>query len=71
MKDNLNYTAAFEELQDIVNEIEQGGISVDVLSEKVKRAALLIAFCKKKLRSTELDVRKILQELDEPEQETS
>ena len=37
MKD-INYTAAFEELQEIVNEIEQGEIPVDELSEKVKRA---------------------------------
>lgn len=70
MKEELSYTAAFDELQDIVQEIEQGEITVDKLSEKVKRAAYLIDFCKKKLSSTEEDVRKILQELgEEPEPE--
>lgn len=60
-----DYTAAFKELNEIVNDIETGDITVDALSDKVKRAAELIAICKQKLRATELDVRRILQELDE------
>jgi exodeoxyribonuclease VII small subunit len=46
MSKEPNYTEAFEELQEIVLEIEQGEISVDSLSEKVKRAAILIKICK-------------------------
>lgn len=64
MSDTPNYTEAFEELQSIVLEIEQGEISVDDLSEKVKRAAQLIKICKLKLTTTEEDVNKILKELD-------
>ena len=64
MKDQPNYAEAFEELQQIVSEIEEGHISVDELSEKVKRAALLINICKQKLASTEEDVNKILKDLD-------
>lgn len=64
MNQNPNYTEAFEELQTIVNEIEEGEISVDELSEKVKRAALLIQICKNKLTATEGDVNKILKELE-------
>ena len=64
MKAETNYTQAFEELQAIVSEIEQGEISVDELSEKVKRAAYLIKICKSKLSTTEEDVNKILRELD-------
>ncbi len=60
----INYTEAFLELQAIVLEIEQGQISVDELSEKVKRAAQLIKICKTKLTTTEEDVNKILKELD-------
>lgn len=59
----INYTKAFNELQEIVHEIENGDISVDVLSKKVKRAAELIKICKAKLTSTEEDVSKILKEL--------
>jgi exodeoxyribonuclease VII small subunit len=64
MSDAPNYTEAFAELQTIVTEIEQGEISVDDLSNKVKRAALLINICKTKLTTTEEDVNKILKELD-------
>lgn len=64
MNEQPTYTEAFEELQKIVSEIEEGQISVDELSEKVKRAALLINICKAKLSSTEEDVNKILKDLD-------
>ena len=64
MKDTPNYTDAFNELQTIVSEIEQGEISVDELSQKVKRAAQLITICKLKLTTTEEDVNRILKELD-------
>lgn len=60
----INYTRAFTELQAIVSEIELGQITVDILSEKVKRASELIAICKTKLSSTEEDVNQILKELD-------
>ena len=64
MKEQPSYTEAFEELQEIVSEIEQGDISVDELSDKVKRAAFLIKTCKNKLTSTEGDVMAILRELE-------
>ncbi len=65
MSEEINYSAAFEELQEIVNEIEQGEISVDELSAKVKRASVLIKICKTKLTTTEEDVQKILKELED------
>ena len=64
MKEQPGYTEAFEELQHIVSEIEGGNISVDELSEKVKRAAFLIKICKNKLTATEGDVNTILKELE-------
>lgn len=64
MNKQPNYAEAFEELQQIVSEIEEGQISVDELSDKVKRAAELISICKAKLSSTEEDVNKILKDLD-------
>ncbi len=64
MSEEITYTGAFEELQVIVQEIEEGGITVDELSIKVKRAAQLIKICKSKLTSTEEDVNQILKELD-------
>ncbi len=67
MSEKINYSEAFQELQSIVSEMEEGEISVDELSEKVKRAALLIKLCKTKLSSTEEDVNKILKELESGE----
>jgi len=64
MNDSTNYTEAYEELQRIVSEIENGEISVDELSEKVKRATQLIRICKLKLTTTEEDVNKILRDLE-------
>jgi exodeoxyribonuclease VII small subunit len=64
MENKITYTEAFAELQEIVSEIEQGEITVDELSEKVKRAAFLINICKTRLTTTEEDVSKILRDLD-------
>ncbi len=64
MSKEQTYSDAFAELQQIVADIEDGEISVDELSEKVKRASELIAICKKKLTSTEEDVNQILKELE-------
>lgn len=63
MNKTMTYEKAFEELQQIISEIETGEIGVDLLSEKVKRAATLIQFCKDKLTSTENDVQQILEDL--------
>ena len=63
------YTEAFEELQEIASDMEDGNISVDELAEKVKRATVLIRVCKAKLSATEGDVQKILKELEEDKTE--
>ena len=60
----IKYTEAFDELGDILGEIEEGSISLDELSDKVKRATFLIQICKTKLNSTEEDVSKILEQLN-------
>ena len=65
MKKTPTYEDAFNELREIVNEIEEGEVNVDLLSEKVKRAVGLIKVCKDKLTSTEEDVDRILEELGE------
>jgi len=65
MEKEISYTEAFEELQTIVANIEEGEISVDELSLKVKLAASLIKICKAKLTATEEDVNQILKELED------
>jgi exodeoxyribonuclease VII small subunit len=68
MSEEITYTEAFNELETIASEIEDGNISVDDLAEKVKRAAFLINICKQKLKSTEEDVGKILKDLEKGSQ---
>lgn len=70
MSKEEDYTSAFEKLQKIVSEIEQGEISVDELSENVKLAAELIKICKKKLTTTEETVKKILKDLEPSKTDT-
>ena len=59
----LTYSQALTELEEILNEIESEEINVDMLAEKVKRAAFLIKFCKGKLRNTEEEIKKVLSEI--------
>jgi len=64
MQDNPGYKEALEEIESIVGEIENETVDVDVLAEKVKRAAFLIKYCKAKLKTTENEVKKILKEFE-------
>jgi len=64
MDQQTTYESAYRELQQIAKEIETESVSVDVLAEKVKRASELIAFCQDKLRNTELEVTKIIEQME-------
>ena len=58
MKTSLTYEKAYNELENIVKEIEDETIQLDTLSMKIKRAAELIEFCKTKLRNIEDEFEK-------------
>lgn len=60
---DLGYTAASRELDAILDAIEAGQADIDVLSEKVERAAFLIRHCRERLAGTELRVKKVVDEL--------
>lgn len=62
--ENMTYESAFKELEEITREIENEAVSVDVLSEKVKRASFLIEYCQKKLRQTEDEVGNIIRQME-------
>ena len=55
------YEEALQELQQIVAQLQEDAVSVDELSEKVKRAAELIAYCREKLRKTEESLEGLLE----------
>ncbi len=68
-KNQLSYKQALEELENIVAEIENGEIDVDLLAEKVKRATFLSQICKSKLKKTQEEMEKLLNEIEKEENE--
>jgi len=64
MKENITYTEAFAQLQEIVKKMENANISVDDLSDNIKTATQLIKICKDKLTKTEEEVNKTMSELE-------
>lgn len=65
MSNDISYTDALNELNAISRAIENESIPIDELAAKVKRASELIELCRKKLRSTEEEVKKIIGEMGE------
>ncbi len=59
MNKKLTYDAAYSELNQILNDLQSEETGLDMLSEKLKRAAELTDFCKTKLRAIEADIEKI------------
>ena len=59
------YTEAVAELEQILAELENNSeVNMDVISEKVKRAAVLMEFCKKQLHELDEELEKMLEHLD-------
>ncbi len=57
--EQLSYAAAYAELQQIVNDIQEETINLDELTAKIARATELIRFCRDRLRLTEEEVAKL------------
>lgn len=64
-KQKRTYTEAVAELEQILSELENNSdVNMDVISEKVKRAAILMEFCKKQLHELDEELEKMLEQLD-------
>ncbi len=63
--DELTYTSAVSELDEILLELEDEALDVDVLAERVERASTLIRFCRTRITSARTQVSKIVADLDE------
>ncbi|HLP51535.1 MAG TPA: exodeoxyribonuclease VII small subunit [Chitinophagales bacterium] len=59
MKKELTYDKAYEKLEQLIEELEDGDVKLDKLTTKVKEANELIAICENKLRKIEGDIDKI------------
>lgn len=58
---DLTYTEALGELEEILRSIESEGTDIDTLSAKVTRATDLIKFCRARLLKVEGEVKEILE----------
>ena len=65
MSEAASYQESFEELEQIVTDLEQGEIPIDELTTKVSRGAELIKICGDKLKSTEKQIGEVLKELSD------
>jgi exodeoxyribonuclease VII small subunit len=67
MSKEPTYGEAMTEIEEILGRIESGELEVDDLTEKVKRVALLLDICRKKLKTTESEIQKIIEGMEEEE----
>lgn len=59
-KEKKTYEQAMLRLEDIVRQVERGETSIDSLTDLLKEAKQLIAYCKDKLYATEEEIKKVL-----------
>ena len=62
------YLQARERLEEIVRQIDNNELDIDVLSEKIKEANEIIAFCTQKLTKADQEVEKLLKERRQSEE---
>ncbi|MCC5952106.1 MAG: exodeoxyribonuclease VII small subunit [Acidimicrobiia bacterium] len=60
-----SYAEAMAELETLLDALEAADADVDLLVERVRRAAVLVRFCRSRLDGARLEVEQITAELDE------
>ncbi len=63
-KKEISYAEALTEMESILSKIENEELDVDELSSTVKRVSYLMKICRQKLRKTEAEVEKILDNME-------
>ncbi|MCA9561965.1 MAG: exodeoxyribonuclease VII small subunit [Myxococcales bacterium] len=69
--EDLSYSDAVRELEDILAKIEDAEIDVDQLSDHVGRAAQLLKLCRQRIGRAEMQVRDVLKDMEEDDPWTS
>ncbi len=62
MTKETTYEEAYSELTGIIRELEDETISVDLLTQRVKRAMELIKLCRERLLLTEKEINELIKE---------
>ena len=64
-KDKLTYSKAVEELEKILKSLENTEeVNMDLITIQVERASYLMKFCKKQLSELDIELEKMLQNLE-------
>lgn len=61
--DEPGYAAALDELEAILDELEASDVDVDVLAERVRRAAELLAICRRRIDDARVEVETVVHHL--------
>lgn len=65
-KKEFTYTEAVAELEKILSGLENNPeVNMEIIAQKVKRAAELMEFCKKQLHELDTELEKVLENLDD------
>ena len=64
MSKDPSYSEAMTEIEEILEKIEAGELDVDDLTDRVKRVASLLDVCRKKLKTTESEIQKVIESLE-------
>jgi exodeoxyribonuclease VII small subunit len=59
------YEAAMSELEQILAELEAGNVDIDLLADRVRRAATLVRRCRGRIDDARTEVTRIVAELDD------
>ncbi|MBT6174718.1 MAG: exodeoxyribonuclease VII small subunit [Flavobacteriales bacterium] len=60
---DMNYDDSITELQKILSSLQNDELSIDELTNTIKRSTELLELCNSKLRSTEKEVNLVIQKL--------
>lgn len=58
-QNNMKYEDAMKRLEELVQQMESGDVSIESLTQKLKEAKQLIQLCKDKLTKTEEEIKKV------------
>ena len=63
--DQLGYAGALAELEAILAGLEDTDVDVDVLGQRVERAAVLLRFCRARIHAARTEVERVVADLDD------
>ncbi len=69
--DQIKYKEAVERLDEIIAELDKDDVDVDELAEQVKEAVELIRLCKSRIDKAEMEVKKVVDDLNKESKENS